>query len=569
MKKQLHSLSFLLLFLISSYPSLAQIGECVDIPKTRVMLVGDSWANFMWTYKSLTDALDQNGFADVKDNGNLTAIISMQAETWDSDGWIDLLKARVKQMKDADIFVIFIGGNDVIWKWRRDKPASILLPYADEMLSHADDIIREILKIRPEAQFVIGSYDYPNFAETMEDVNNPYRDQWESFGYAPPSMLNDALIYFETYREQYYKNQGNPQIHYINNIGVVQYYGGYPTPSLYEPYATFPPKSVPLPYGDKRYPSHPNYMGNYVGLVKDAFHLNGVGYRFIANNMIRNYISGYLLKEFTPQYSQGDKDGWVSSLGQVSQGNGSRIGKVNAEDYAGIFTFNTKDLLKNIPIENGALFLTKKSGVGELRNTNAAKDEIVVEMKVGHFGESDDIEAADFSDMADFSSAGCVVGHAKINQDAKFRVDLSPDVLAAISQADQVQFRVKVNFAPNSGNLQFFDYYGGNEEDKYFAPTLELKYQGVKTAIKENNIKPLSLYPNPAIDKLHIALPEEYRGVALQAYLTNMLGSVVKKWALSGSDYQSLVDIEGLPAGVYNLNLTDGKSVRNGRVVIQ
>src|SRR5690606_16150930 len=133
-------------------------------------------------------------------------------------------------------------------KWRLEKPYEDLIPYTDEMLRNTDIIIDEILKIRPEAQIVIASYDYPNFAETMEmGESNPYYSQWEKFSFASPAQLNPGLIFFEDYRANYPRYKNSPNIHHINNIGAAQYYGGYPTESLYEPFTSFPPKSVPLP----------------------------------------------------------------------------------------------------------------------------------------------------------------------------------------------------------------------------------------------------------------------------------------------------------------------------------
>ncbi|HZH68425.1 MAG TPA: T9SS type A sorting domain-containing protein [Chitinophagales bacterium] len=561
----------LILGLFLPIVSHAQIGEPNSGVKTRVMLLGDSWANFMWTYGSMTEALQYNGFADVKENGNFTSIVGMQAETWASEGWIDVIKARVKALKDADIYVIFIGGNDVVWKWRRDKPTDILIPYADEMLKNTDRIIEEILKINPDGQIVIGGYDYTNFAESMEVDGNPYRDQWEKFGFAPPKMINEALIFFEDYRINYYKNHPNPQVRFINNMGVVQYYGGYPTPSIYEPYGTLEPKTVSLPYGDIRYPNHLYYMGNYINMVPDAFHLNGLGYRFIADNMIRQFIGDYLRKDFNYSFTtDGNYDGWVAASGLTSQGKGAKIGKVDDLEYAGIYTFNTSHFPKGVEIEKGALYLTRKSGVGKLRTGGGPNDHITVEMKVGHFGEESAIEAGDYLAAADFMQVGEVIGNPKAD-DHKIRVDLTPEVLNAIATAEQIQFRIKVNFGSNPNRIQFFDMYGGETEDKYWAPTLDLKMSEVPVVgIKNQTVQPLAIYPNPAADILNIDIPEQFQGRQVKLALVNTLGSVVKSWTVDASNTYSkeTIQLKDIPAGVYNLSVTDGKLISGGNVIV-
>jgi lysophospholipase L1-like esterase len=549
--------------------SFADIGDCSGEYKTKVMLIGDSWAHFTWLFQSFGEALTQNGFPDIKDDGNATALISMQAETWASDGWIDLIRTRVGTKTDVEVYVLFIGGNDVVWKWRRNQPIDIILPYADEMLMYTDRIIDEILKINPDGQIIIASYDYPNFAETFESLgeDNPYYSQWEKFGLAPPAEINPTLIYFEEYRSKHPRYSA-PNIHYINNIGVGQYYYGYPTPSINEPFGTFPPKSTPLPFGDTRYPTHQNLMG--IGGI-DAFHFNGIGYRFVAHNMIKTWLNDYLLRDYNYHFSStGALDGWVSSKGGVGQGANPRIGKISDQDYAGIFTFNTDNFSEGVTIEKGSLFFTRKDGIGTIRNGGNIIDDIVVEMKVGSFGSSNEIEKEDFNDVADYTTVGCVQGSTK-EEDYKLRVDLTPEVLSAIAAGKQVQFRVKVNFGANSGPLTYYDSYNGNVDDKYYAPTLYLKMSEVPVVgIKENKIKQLSMYPNPTADVLNFDIPAEYRKSGVTATITNTIGSVVKSWTIGQTNsVREEISLRELPSGVYNLSITDGTDIQSGNIVIQ
>ncbi|MCO5248920.1 MAG: T9SS type A sorting domain-containing protein [Chitinophagales bacterium] len=572
MRKMLYSIAlFLGLILLTPTYSNAQVGECPTNPTTKIMLVGDSWAHFMWSFKSMREALNQSGFADVWEDGNYTALISMQAETWASDGWIDLIKRRIKQMPDVEIFVIFIGGNDVVWKWRRDQPADILLPYADAMLGYTDAIIDTILSLRPKAQIVIGSYDYPNFAETMDGKDwNPYYSQWEKFGFAPPDMVDEALRYFEEYRMNYPRYKNSPNIHFINNIGVSHYYGGYPTPSIYPPYGTFPPKSVPLPFGDPRYPTHPNYMG-LGGL--DAFHFNETGYRFIAHNMIKNYIGSYFMQDMNYSFhSDGNKDGWVSDKGEVKQGGDGIVGKIDNDNYATLFTFNTDNFPENVSIEKGALFITRKDGK-KIRADDNVRDEIIVEMAVDHFGSSSNIEAEDYYAPADFTTVGCLIGRP-IDEDYKFRVDLSREVLDVLETAKRVQFRVSLKVGANPGNKRFFNTYtGSNKEDEYYTPTLSLKMSevpDVQTGIINASVKQLTIYPNPASDIVNFDIPTEFAKSKVHVSITDMLGSVVKTQDISQRNLiRSNISIGDLPVGLYNLTMTDGENVRTANIIVQ
>lgn len=568
MKTQFYTLLLIATCWLLPKNSVAGIGDCSGEYKTKVMLIGDSWAHFTWIYQSFGEALKQNGFPDIKEDGNQTALISMQAETWASEGWIDLIKSRVKEKKDVEVYVIYIGGNDVMWKWRRDKPLEMLIPYMDEMLGYTDVIIDEILKINPTAQILIASYDYPNFAETMEmGDSNPYYSQYEKFGFAPPVELNPGLIFFEKYRADY-PRYNSSNVHHINNIGVAQYYYGYPTPSINEPYGTFPPKSVSLPNGDIRYPTHQNMMG--LGGM-DAYHFNALGFRFVSHNIVKNFLNDYLLRDYNYHFnSTGSLDGWISSNGSIGQGKDVRIGKLNDQDFAGIFTFNTDNFAEGVTIDKGSLFFARKAGLGTIRNGGNVIDEVTVEMKIGAFGNSNELEKEDFNNAADFTSVGCIQGSTNVN-DYKLRVDLSPEVLNAIASGKQVQFRVKVNFAQNAGPLTYFDYYNGNEADKYYAPTLYLKMsEAPAVGIKENKIKQLTMYPNPTSDVLNFDIPVEFRKNGVTASITNTIGSIVKSWTIGQKNsVREVVDLKDLPVGVYNLSISNGVDIQSGNIVIQ
>lgn len=567
MKPQVYTLLLIAVCWLLPKNSYADIGDCSGEYKTRVMLIGDSWAHFTWLYQSFGEALRQNGFPDIKDDGNQTALISLQAETWASEGWIDLIKNRVRKKTDVEVYVIYIGGNDVMWKWRRDKPTEDLLPFMIDMMKYTDIIIDEIVNINPNAQILIASYDYPNFAETMFE-DNPYYSQWEKFGFATPAELNPALIFFEDYRAAY-PRYNTPNIHHIDNIGVAQYYYGYPTPSIFAPYTTFAPKTVSLPNGNIKFPTHPNIMG--LG-GNDAYHFNAEGYRYVSHNIIKTFLNDYLLKDYNYHFnSTGALDGYISSKGAVAQGGNARIGKINDQDYAGFFTFKTDNFAKGVTIEKGSLFFTKDAGIGTLRSGGTINDEVIVEMKIGSFGSSSSLEKSDFNEAADFTSVGCILGTPN-KSDYKLRVDLNPEVLNAIANGQQVQFRVKVNFGPNSGLITYFDYLNGNNEDKYYAPTLYLKMSEAPMAvgIKENKTQKLTVYPNPTADQLNIDIPVEFRKSGVTASITNTIGSVVKSWTIGKTNnVREQISLVDLPVGVYSLSVTDGEKIQSGNIVVQ
>lgn len=72
-------------------------------------------------------------------------------------------------------------------------------------------------------------------------------------------------------------------------------------------------------------------------------------------------------------------------------------------------------------------------------------------------------------------------------------------------------------------------------------------------AVEEMDISPISLYPNPISDVVHI---EGVEAAEVQAY--NALGQLVK--TVRGSNE---VDVSGLPEGLYLLHITDGHGMNH------
>lgn len=546
----------------------AQIGAaCGGKVERRIMLIGDSWAHFSWIYRSIGESLKSSGFADINEDGTRTALISTQAEFWDTEDGLQIIQDRIGQLPDADIFIIFIGGNDVMWKWRRDKPFEDLLPFANDMLGHTDNMIDAVLAVRPNAQVIIASYDYPNFAETMVGNEwNPYYGQWESFGFAPPIELNLGLQFFEEYRANWPKYNQSSNVRFINNVGVAQYYGGYPDSAVFEPYVPFAPKTVPLPNGDPRYPTSPRYMG-LNGF--DAYHFNDVGYKYIGDNMMRQFIGEYLRKDKTQTFKStgGDEEGFVSRSGFPGT-NEIRIGKSFNMDYAGIFSFNLSDIPEGAQIEKASIYITRKKLTGTAPLDGIFPENVTIDMKAGAFGASPSPENGDFNAAATVNNAGCMVGSAR-GEEYKLRIDLTPEALAAINRAGLNQFRIKFDL-PGTGD-RMLHFYNGDEADVYNAPFMDVTFTSTSTGIQDNNQSiSMVMFPNPANNNLSFEVPVQLRKPGVQAMVYNMMGSVVQSHNLFLSGVPTgNIKVKELPAGSYILQLTDGDVVAGGNFVVQ
>ncbi|UOQ67347.1 T9SS type A sorting domain-containing protein [Hymenobacter volaticus] len=81
----------------------------------------------------------------------------------------------------------------------------------------------------------------------------------------------------------------------------------------------------------------------------------------------------------------------------------------------------------------------------------------------------------------------------------------------------------------------------------------------------------VGLYPNPARNTVTLALPASSAARTIQVLLYNALGQQVRqtKLLLSATSTQGLIDIVGLRAGVYSLQVQTGKAVVTKRLIIE
>jgi len=96
-----------------------------------------------------------------------------------------------------------------------------------------------------------------------------------------------------------------------------------------------------------------------------------------------------------------------------------------------------------------------------------------------------------------------------------------------------------------------------------FSMKLEYDYEGV-SAVNELQIKPLSVYPNPAADKIWFNIPFEKE---CDVQLVDMLGKEVYTTVLkrTGINY---INVNFLPNGIYNLRTGEKGVVYSGKVII-
>jgi SdrD B-like domain/Secretion system C-terminal sorting domain len=86
-----------------------------------------------------------------------------------------------------------------------------------------------------------------------------------------------------------------------------------------------------------------------------------------------------------------------------------------------------------------------------------------------------------------------------------------------------------------------------------------VKYSEVRTVIF-NGKGTLSIFPNPANDKVNVQLPETWQGKTISIKIINQLGQImIQRQFVNASQVES-IDVSKLSPGIYNIRLTDSQS---------
>lgn len=230
----------------------------------RILLLGDSWAWFMFLNKSLDHALDARGLEEWDSVGMRTAIPGSTSSEWTRQDWLENITKELERYPTVDIVHLSLGGNDYLRRWSNDMS----LEARDKLFKGVVDdirvVIKHILSVRPDMKIAIVSYDYVN-----ESRPNGTMQQLNQAGQILEKMKLEMCGEFP----------GN--VFHIHNYGLMQYYFG-AEPDL-------PPHSVPLPGQAPDYEPFPggnvNY-GNAPAAMSDDIHLSIAGYKILGEHCV-------------------------------------------------------------------------------------------------------------------------------------------------------------------------------------------------------------------------------------------------------------------------------------------
>jgi lysophospholipase L1-like esterase len=230
----------------------------------RILLLGDSWAWFMFLNKSLDHALDARGMEEWDSVGMRTAIPGSTSSEWTQQDWLENVTKELERYPTVDIVHLSLGGNDYLRRWNNEMPIEARDKLFNGVVDDIRVVIKHILSVRPDMKIVIVGYDYVNASRRNSTMQ----------------QLNQAGQILERMKGELCKEFPNNVFHIVN-YGLMQYHFG-AEPDL-------KPNSVPLPGQAPEYDPYPggnvNY-GNAPAAMSDNIHLSIEGYKVLGEHCV-------------------------------------------------------------------------------------------------------------------------------------------------------------------------------------------------------------------------------------------------------------------------------------------
>lgn len=541
----------------------------------RLLLAGDSWAQYMWDDGTHNELFDRFGHAEKRAvsrslgsdpgpgyTGPEYAISGSEARQWANTAsypWIANMVADLQANPSIDRVLLSIGGNDVLagksgGGWYKqmdlDVPGSEAALF-NAIHNHTLQIIDAALAVRPGLRVIVSSYDYPNF-----------NTGFLCFAYACPKRrdlsrdpdgalitdaeLNGMIVKVEQDRIAW--TNGHARSDFDDGVGLMHYfYGdGVAAPLTLPRPGQVPPDYNPFPGGN---PQRPSIRSNFRNSA-DPIHLDVEGYEY----KIAHEITGIFLPLFRGNAAAtffsigGSEDGWTdgAALGTT----GIRLGDNGAAPLRGMISFDTSSLPDNAQITGARLYLTREGLTGTNPFTSGALGTPTVDVRTGTFG-APAVEVSDAAAPATASNAGSAIGSVLSNGFA-LAIELKPAGLAAINPTGRTQFRVSF---PQVGSSAGADYVAMSDGDVTVPPagfpTLAA-YMGTSAPFLDVSYTlPVAVGETPrAVGRVLPASPNPFRAsTGVRFELSQPASASLEIFDVRGARVATLMQEELLPAG--------------------
>gem|GEM_PF-633925 len=266
---------------------LALLGLALLVPgisaaqETRVLIVGDSWAEEMWEDGSHATVFPAYGLQDILVDGSTTTESGSTANEWKQGAYLQLIADALDSQPSIDTVQLTVGGNDFLDTWNTGFDDKQLDALKDAILFDLNIIIDFILGKNPDIEVILSFYDYPNFVDTLGDIIGALfcEPLFQDLGEPEPVQINEVALEFESLYEDLADD--NPRVHFASHFGLMQFHFGFPDDGI-------PPGQLEPP-GDITLPSPVEAMRDRPFLGRDCFHLEPAGYDILVENLVENY----------------------------------------------------------------------------------------------------------------------------------------------------------------------------------------------------------------------------------------------------------------------------------------
>jgi hypothetical protein len=254
---------------------------------TRLLIVGDSWAEEQWIDGSHARVLDLNGYGAMGVYGNSTTESGSTAFDWKQASYLQRVDQALIDHPDIDTVQLTVGGNDFLNVWNTGMSEAEVAQLTQNILFDLGLIIDYLLAQKPEIEVLLSLYDYPNFRDTLGGLAGWFAcgPRHEDMGQPTPLELNTAALgLVEAIADI---AGGSSRVHFVDHFGLMQYSFGFAEEGI-------PPGAILLP-GDIELPSPVEAMRKHQvwwWYEDDCFHLTPDGYDIIVQNLIQHFL-GY------------------------------------------------------------------------------------------------------------------------------------------------------------------------------------------------------------------------------------------------------------------------------------
>ena len=458
-----------------------------SIAEPRVLIVGDSWAQYMWDDGSYENIFDKWGHNDKMPlsrslgadpgpgySGSEYAVSQSEARHWVDTAnypWIANMVAELQAHPTIDVVVLSIGGNDVLagrpgGGWYKDMDldtAGSEAAFFSRLQNDTFSIINAAKAVRADIEVLISSYDYPNFnvgfwcfIYACPKRNDLSRDPANDL--ITDSELNGMMVTIESERIGW-ANLGSG-ISFDHSVGLLHHYfgDGISGPGLLPHPGQTPPAYLPFPGGNPLRPTLRSLFRKPGGLDADPIHLSYTGYQYKITNQTETHFFPRFRGAVSATFFSlgGASDGWTD--GTVSGTNEIRLGDNGTSPYYGILTFDTSSIPDGALVTAASIYLMRESAVGTNPFTSGDLGTVVIDVVSGSFG-APGVETSDTSATADAGDTGYTAGTASSDHYA-VRIDITGSGLAVIN--DQGTTQIRAHFpAPGTGSsvdqVSFYD----------------------------------------------------------------------------------------------------------------